>query len=185
MNQSKRAPKTLRAYFGHKALIVAIVLVIGLIAMLMSMKISNCSVLVGDAMSARADYLLTGSQESEEALDRFFTQEYIQSGALKEDRAKYENYNISNYIDLPSVEWIWVWPWSSNASVRVHDKVVSISGSPIEDELTDENGNPVSVAPVPPAWPTGDYAVRVKNVGGRWLIDEIVLLELDKKAAEK
>ena len=82
----KAAQKSLLSYFGRRTLIVCIVILIGLIAMTMSMKISNCSVLVGDAMSARADYILTGTQESKDALSRFFTQEYLASGAIEEER---------------------------------------------------------------------------------------------------
>ena len=42
----KAAQKSLLSYFGRRTLIVCIVILIGLIAMTMSMKISNCSVLV-------------------------------------------------------------------------------------------------------------------------------------------
>ena len=162
---------------------MCIVILIGLIAMTMSMKISNCSVLVGDAMSARADYILTGTQESKDALSRFFTQEYLASGAIEEERHRYDSYNISNYIDLPSTGWIWVWPWSSSASVRVYDKVTSIMGVAITDGETNENGDTTAVAPTPPRWQTGTYSVRVKRVHGQWLVDSIKLIKLDEQEA--
>ena len=179
----KAAQKSLLSYFGRRTLIVCIVILIGLIAMTMSMKISNCSVLVGDAMSARADYILTGTQESKDALSRFFTQEYLASGAIEEERNRYDSYNISNYIDLPSTGWIWVWPWSSSASVRVYDKVTSIMGVAITDGETNENGDTTAVAPTPPRWQTGTYSVRVKRVHGQWLVDSIKLIKLDEQEA--
>ena len=163
--------RSLLNYFGRRAIIVCIVLLIGLLAMITVMKISSCMVLAGEAMEVRAEYILTYSQNSRGRMESYFSDEYIASEELAAERARYEDYDIARYSENPKVTWIWVWPWSNTATVRVHDEVKNIAGQQLETADTKTKGIP--------QWQTGSYTLKMKKIEGTWLITEVKAGKLD------
>ncbi|MDL2224900.1 hypothetical protein LJC20_01655 [Eubacteriales bacterium OttesenSCG-928-M02] len=173
-------PRSMLTYFGKRFVIFCLMLALGIVAMIMAMKITNCTVLVGDAMAARAEYVLSDSQESRENLARFFTQSFIGGEFLEQEKNKYQYYNINNYGQTTKVTWVWVWPWSNRATLRVENRVKNIAGELIsEGGLEGEEALPEGLSKRPPAWENGIYSVKVRNENGRWLVESVTPIKIE------
>lgn len=171
--QKDRPQRGYRQYFARKAAIVFGVLLLCLLIFLTVSQIASAMVVAGEAMTTRAKYALSTEQLEQEDLENYFTLEFIESGKLLEYQNRYRSFSISTFNQSTNVSWVWTWPWSRQASVKVSERVVGISGTASEDEEGE-------TAAIPP-WTNGIYSLKMKKVGGAWLIDDIVYMGEDPK----
>jgi len=165
-------PQTLRKFFKQRAIIALIVIVICAMVFVYAMQITSVLVFSDEAMRARAQYAIgtDTTMMSDSYLERFFSDEYLNSGELQKLRATYEGITVTSYMQLASNQWVWTWPWGGTAYVKVHDKVSGIVG----DVTDDERGlNEI------PAWPSGVYAMTLKKRNGVWHVEHMELISVD------
>lgn len=165
-------PQSLKSFFRRRAIAVLIVFLICVLIFVYAMQITSVVVLADSAMRTRVEYAIgaDSTMQSESYLSRFFSQDYIDTGALKALQDSYEDCTITSHIQLSSVQWVWTWPWGGSAYVKIHDSVNKLTG----DVLSDTTGT----QPLP-QWPSGVYGLTLKKRGGVWLITDMQLISLD------
>lgn len=152
-------------YVLRTLLIITLVVVLCLAAFITAMHTSNIYILVTEGLEKRADVILKGGDIS--GMSEYFTQEFIaQDSALYS--GEYDGFTITNYIYNISVKRILVMPWSGSTSVRVYDRMLTLSGAANEDM---PEGSAL------PAWTPALYSVRLKKIDGRWFISDLRLIE--------
>lgn len=130
-------------------------------------RLSNLYILATEGMSLRADAIL-GETVEQDAL-----REYFMLICLNEDSAltagTYAPYTVSDHDYDLSIEKISVLPWASTASVTAVETVNVKGGLTSSDDTAHD--------PVIPAWQTVRYRIDFVNVGTRWYISSLTVLD--------
>lgn len=153
----------------HVVVIIVVVLLC-LLAFHTARRVTNCTVMATEAMSARLNYAMGLRKIDDKALKRFFTEDMIKKGELTKLADKYRDFKISGYNDSTSVKWIWSWPGSDTAHVRVTEKVKTIEGEPTANSDNED-------AEIP-EWGNAVYLVTLERIDNKWLVDNIELEEV-------
>lgn len=162
-------------YVLRTLLIIVTLVVAALYVFVGAMHVSNIYILVSEGMEKRAACILEGGSVNE--LTEYFTEEFVAKDAALYD-GEYSGYTISNFIYKLDVNRLMVLPWDKTASVRVTERMLSLSGKPKPDEELPEDA-------APPAWTPVRYSVKLRRVEGRWYIADIILLETNPEAEAK
>lgn len=178
MNKQTQETLSKRNYFARKWLIVMAVIIILLVIFVIAMQIMNGIVLTGEAMSARANYVLAPSQDDQTTAQQYFTDGYI-DGKLQELRSVYEPYTVNNFVHTAKVKWAFAWPWSVTMTARVEENVRNLSGELVSAEDVVE-GTEGGLEETPPAWENGVYKVTMVKVNGKWKVSNIKLISRAK-----
>ena len=131
-----------------------------------AMYISNMYIIVTEGMELRADTILKNGGASE--LSQHFTEDFIAQDPLLNGRP-YQSYLIENYDYRYEIKGVSVLPWASSGSITYEERIPSISGSPVSEDVTEPM----------PAWTPMIYRVNLKKIEGRWLIDSLTVIERD------
>ena len=158
-------------YLLRTLLVIALIVVLCLIAFVTAMHISNIYILVTEGLELRAGYILQGGEIA--PLTEYFTENFIaQDPALY--AGTYSSFNVTNFIYKIEVKSLLTLPGDSTATVKVYEKMLSVSGSPMEG--TDPEAQL-------PQWMPATYNVKLKKIKGRWYISDMILLK--QNPAEK
>lgn len=171
-NQYTVARKSI--WYVLRTLLVGVALVVAALYMFIgAMHVSNIYVLVTEGMEKRAACILENGSVNE--LTEYFTEEFVARDAALYDGA-YHDYTITNFIYKLDVDSLMVLPWDTSASMKVRERMLSLSGTPHEGVDADSK---------PPAWAPVRYSVKLKRIHERWYISDIILLEKNPAEAVK
>lgn len=153
-------------------LLVAL-LVVGLFvgAFFSSMKTSNIYFLLNDALKARLDIILLGTEVEEKS--RFFSYDYLNNAEYSNMRSKYSLYKITNYGHKYEYSNLFVWPWQKRKTVTVKEAVYAINGEFDTSQMTKAEAMALDVYNIP-QWQASVYKVKLVYEDGTWLIDAVV-----------
>ena len=152
-------------YVLRTLLVITLVVVLCLAAFITAMHTSNIYILVTEGLEKRAEVILQNGDVA--SMAEYFTEDFIaQDSALYS--GTYDGFTVSNYIYNVTVKRILVLPWDGSTTVRVYDKMLTMSGSANED--APEGG-------ALPAWTPALYSVRLKKIQGRWYISDLRIVE--------
>ncbi len=152
-------------YLLRTLLAIALIVVLCLAAFVAAMNISSVYILVTEGLELRAKYILQGGEIS--SLTEYFTEGFIaQDPALY--AGTYSDFSVTNFIYKIEVKSILALPGDSSATVKVYEKLLSVSGSPIEG--TDQEAQL-------PRWIPATYNVKLKKIKDRWYISDMILLK--------
>ena len=140
-------------YLLRTLLVIALIVVLCLTAFVTAMHISNIYILVTEGLELRAGYILQGPA--------------LYAGT-------YSSFNVTNFIYKIEVKSLLTLPGDSTATVKVYEKMLSVSGSPMEG--TDPEAQL-------PQWIPATYNVKLRKIKGRWYISDMILLK--QNPAEK
>ena len=116
-------------YLLRTLLVIALIVVLCLTAFVTAMHISNIYILVTEGLELRAGYILQGGEIA--PLTEYFTENFIaQDPALY--AGTYSSFNVTNFIYKIEVKSLLTLPGDSTATVKVYEKMLSVSGSPME-----------------------------------------------------
>lgn len=130
------------------------------------MYISNMYSIVTEGMKLRAETVLENGPVSD--LKQYFTEDFLNSDALL-NSAVYQDYSIDTYEYRYTIKGISVMPWSKSGTVTYIERIPTIAGSPKSDDIA----QPL------PRWTSMLYKIRLKKVEGRWLISELMVVEVE------
>lgn len=153
----------LLSYILTRLTALAVIAILIILAIFIGFDWANINVIVNEALTERAEVILTKQQTTE--LNKYFTQEYLDRDPLL-SRNPYENYDISSYDHRIKIKKLWVWPWQDKTKVVVEEIISRIEGSSNNDEESEET--------VIPAWESGEKII-VMEKEGRWRIENIIL----------
>lgn len=151
-------------YLLRTLLSVVLVIVLCLGVFVTAMHISSLYILVTEGLELRAQYILQGGDIN--TLTEYFTQDFVAKDPALYDE-EYGDFKVTNFIYKIEIKNLFVLPWYKNATVKVYEKLLSISGSPNE-------GAPEGITM--PEWPAAVYNVKLTKVDGRWYINDMLLL---------
>lgn len=129
-----------------------------------AMYISNMYIIVTEGMELRAEIILKNGGKAE--LAQHFTESFIDLDPLLNE-FPYGNYLVDNFDYRYEIKGVSVLPWASSGSITYEERIPSISGVPVSDDVTEPM----------PAWEPMLYRVNLKRIDGRWLIDSLTVLE--------
>lgn len=152
-------------YLLRTLLVIALVVVLCLTAFVTAMNISNIYILVTEGLELRAGYILQGGELA--PLTEYFTENFIAQDPALYDGA-YAGFNVTNFIYKIEVKSLITIPGNSTATVKVYEKLLSLSGSPLE------GADPEAQLP---QWTPATYNVKLRRTDGRWYISDMILLE--------
>ena len=171
-NQYSVARKSI--WYVLRTLLVIVALVVAaLYVFIGAMHVSNIYILVSEGMEKRAACILEGGSVNE--LTEYFTEDFVAKDAALYDGA-YSGFTITNFIYMLDVSSLMVLPWDTSASMKVTERMLSLSGTPNDGTPEDEK---------PPAWTPMRYSVKLKRIDERWYISDIILLEENPAQAVK
>jgi hypothetical protein len=163
-------------FFWIKLLFVVLVVVaIAGSAFFIAMDVTNIALMSGDALKARADYVILGDLYEGQELNKFFTDEFLSRDELIQD-SPYTYYAVTDYEQKVQRSWIWCWPWQNKVSFTITQHVYELKGDLKAEHKTEEQiekGQQVA----PPAWKDSVYTIRCERIDDRWLITDIVFVE--------
>ena len=151
-------------YLLRTMLSVALVIVLCLGVFVTAMHISNLYILVTEGLELRAEYVLQGGELT--ALTEYFTEDFVSKDPALYNGAD-DNFKVTNFIYKIEIKNLFVLPWHKNATVKVYEKLLSVSASPNE-------GAPEGITF--PEWPAAVYNVKLTKAEGRWYISDMLLL---------
>ncbi|NCB31808.1 MAG: hypothetical protein EOM66_10430 [Clostridia bacterium] len=171
-NQYTVARKSI--WFVLRTLLIIVALIVAaLYVFIGAMHVSNIYILVSEGMEKRAECILEGGSVNE--LTEYFTQDFVsKDAALYNDR--YVNYTVTNFIYKLDVNSLLVLPWDTSASMKVTERLLSLSGTPNEGLPEDAKL---------PAWTPARYSVKLRRMNGRWYISDMILLQENPAEAPK
>ncbi len=164
--------KLKRAIFYILTRLTAVIVVVGIVIgfFFSSMKTSNVYFLLNDALKARLDIILLGSDIEDNS--RFFSYNYMQSQEYEPLKENYSLYIISNYGHKLSYSNLFVWPWQRTKTVTVREAVFAINGELDTTKISKADAMAHDVYNIP-AWNDSVYKVKLIYENGAWLIDSI------------
>lgn len=151
-------------YVLRMVLIVSLLLGLAFAVFTEGMYISNIFIIVTEGMELRAKAVL--DNDSTNDLKQYFTEEFIASDELLNSGA-YQDYAVESFDYRYDIKGFRVLPWGKTATVTYIERIPTINGTPIQDEVT---------APMP-AWVSIRYKVHLAKVEGSWLITGLTVLE--------
>lgn len=164
-------------YFIQKVVAVVAVLLVCLIGFFIAQRRTSCSVMAGEAMTARINYAFQKKSVSKEALSRYFTKRMIDSGELDKLKETYKDFSISDYNESSTVLKVSSYLFGS-ATVRMEETVAGVSGVAKTQTSSDTE-------PKIPDWQNGEYKIVLKREKGKWLVDKITLTKEAEKEVKK
>lgn len=167
-----RAAKRGVWFFMRTILLVVAFCVLCYGAFTMAMDAANLYILATEGMQLRAECVLQDGPDEE--LKAYFTEAYLSRDSLLSG-TRYDDYTVSSYDYRISVESITAWPWFSTGTMVITERMASLNGT-ILDEKKPENPPEGATYP-PPEWESGRYRLHFINANGRWLIQQVELLE--------
>lgn len=157
-------------YVTRLILVGVLILALGWFVFMVGYNASNLYVLASEGLNLRAACVLQNGSLVE--LTEYFTQDFLANDTILY-QSTYDDYTVTDYLYKLSVERVSVWPWSTEAELRVVERV-DLTGSINKDVLA-ENETAADY-PLPP-WEAGRYDINFVKSGGRWYISELTLLE--------
>lgn len=145
-------------------LIVSLILGIGFAVFTEGMYISNMFIVVTEGMSLRAETILKNGASSD--ISQYFTQEFLDSDEQLLS-GTYLDYSVDSYDYRYSIKGFKVLPWAKSGSVEYVERIPTIVGSPVSEEVQG------SV----PLWVPMRYRVNLVKEEGRWLISSLAVIE--------
>lgn len=145
-------------------LIISAVLGLAYAVFTEAMYISNMFIVTTEGMEQRADTVLENGSISE--LKQYFTDGFLEHDELLNSGA-YLDYAVDSYDYRYDIKGISVMPWSKTGTVTYIERIPTIRGSAVSDEVQ---------GPVTP-WIPMHYKVNLVKIEGRWLIDSLVVVE--------
>ncbi len=157
-------------FFASKLVIFSLIVSVLVLAFYMAMNASNIYILLSDGMKARTNVILT--RENPEYLNNFFRADFLESDEALliglSAQSPYINYNITDFEDSMTMEWIWSWPWEDTAQATIVYRVPVIRGSVVSGKSALVSNGTLSSSP--PAWQGGRYQMTLYRVNGQWKI---------------
>lgn len=153
-------------YVLRAVLIVSLLLGVAFAVFTEGMYISNMYIIVTEGMELRADAVLKNGSASE--LSQYFTEDFLATDELLNSGA-YGSYAVDSYDYRYTIKGVSVMPWSKTGTVTYIERIPTIVGTPISDDVT----QPL------PRWTAMRYKIRLVKVEGSWLISELKVLEVD------
>ncbi len=167
---NEKAKRGLIYIVSRLALVVAVVgIIVG--AFFSSMKMSNIYFLLNDALKARLDIILLGSDIEDN--QRFFSYNYLQNAEYQDAKENYGIYIITNYGHKLSYGHMFVFPWQTKKTVTVREAVFAINGELDTAQMSKADAMAHGVYNVP-EWSNSVYKVKLVLVDGSWQIDSII-----------
>jgi hypothetical protein len=154
------------------SVLLAVLLVCSAVFFL-SMNTTNNFVLAQDGMKARAQAVLTPSDEIN--LYSYFSVDFVQNEPIFHG-STYMPYTIRTFNQKVSIKSIWCWPWEDTATAIVQDVITYIDGEMSSEYMTQEQREQKVKIP-PPAWQNGVYKLTFRRIEGSWKIDSVELIE--------
>ena len=98
--------KDLKSFFRRRAIKILIVFLICMFVMFTAIQVTSAMVLAGEAMTARMEHVLGVADDmSDEYMQRFFTDRYLQSQEFMQLKERYDGYTVSSYIGSDDIKW--------------------------------------------------------------------------------
>ncbi|MBR4905368.1 MAG: hypothetical protein IKZ44_00760 [Clostridia bacterium] len=159
-------------YFMRAILVVLVIGALCILAFMSGARISNAYILVNEGMSARADCMLKNGEENE--LTSYFSLACIDSDSdeRSNNAAPYAAMTVSSYEYSLKIGSLHVFPWQIGTYVDVVEQIRNVKGV-----FSAESGGSGSV----PDWTPRKYRLHLGKAEGRWLIEQVELLELNPK----
>ena len=151
-------------YVLRTVLIISLLLGLAFAVFTEGMYISNMFIIVTEGMELRANAVL--ENDSTNDLRQYFSQEFIDSDELLNSGA-YQDYAIESFDYRYSIKGFRVLPWGKTGTVTYTERIPTIIGTPIQDD----------VAGPLPQWESVKYKVQLTKVDGSWLISGLIVLE--------
>ena len=158
-------------YVLRTLLILVGIAVLCLTVFVTAMHVSSIYILVAEGLEQRAGVILQAGAVEE--LTEYFTEDFVALDAALY-AGKYDDFTVTSFIYKLNVNSLFVLPWDSSATVRVTEKMLSITGTP--------NDNVPADAALP-AWTPAKYAIKLRKISGRWYISDMILLEENPEEA--
>lgn len=180
MREERHLMKYLRRFlwfFATRLMLITLIVALLVVGFYMAMNSSNIYVLLHDGLTERADTILSGKVSTQ--LNDYFEDSYLSSDAPLNEaiagNSVYANYRITGYDHSISLNWMWSWPWSESAQAEITETVYDIAGKPLPSAVDKVSSGELTKSP--PHWQGGRYRVQLIKRGGRWRINQIMLLE--------
>lgn len=151
-------------YVLRAVLIVSVLLALAYAVFTEALYVSNMYIITTEGMELRADVILKNGAVSD--LSQYFTEEFLQNDELLESRP-YSDFLVDNFDYRYEIKGFRVFPWSKSGTITYEERIPTIVGSPVSDEITD---------PIP-GWIPMVYKVELVKVEGRWLISGLEVVE--------
>lgn len=169
-----RGLRTARRSLAFIIRVIVLVLVgvlVCILAFFEAERLSNLYILSTEGMSLRCSAILGESVEQDTLRD------YFMLICLNNDEAltagTYSGYTVTDHDYELNIEKISVLPWAATASVTAVE-TVSLKGAAAGSDASDA---------VLPPWEPVRYRIDFVNVGSRWYISSLAVLEKDPEGA--
>ncbi|MBQ9832113.1 MAG: hypothetical protein IJO48_00085 [Clostridia bacterium] len=149
-------------------LVIAVIILLAYGFMIWAMHTSNLYVLATEGMELRAGCIVTNGSVVE--LAEHFSQDFIDNDDALYD-GKYKEFTVSAYDYRLTVESVSVMPWSNKASMKVVERMASMTGT--ANDESEENSARTALPP----YVTARYKIEFKKTDGRWYISGLKLIE--------
>lgn len=153
-------------YVLRAVLVVSLLLGLAFAVFTEGMYISNMFIVVTEGMALRAETILKNGSVSD--LSQYFAQEFLDS----DDQllsGEYLDYAVDSYDYRYSIKSISVLPWAKSGHVGYVERIPTIVGAPVSDDVTSGV----------PAWTPVRYRVNLVKIEGRWLISSLTVEEMN------
>lgn len=171
--EAKKGRKPARGilYVLSRIAILAVAVMIVVVAFYAAMNTMNVYMMAKDALSLRAEVVLTHDEEKVDSsqLKNYFTEEFLAADPVL-NGSSYSDFLITNYYQRANIHSSIIWPWQKEAKVPADDIITDISGHLAEQTETDDTTKP-------PEWQSGTYELSMVKVGDAWMIDGMELIE--------
>jgi len=158
-------------YVLTRLLIVAVVICLIVGAFFSCKKIANIYFVLNDALAARLDVILLGSDIEDKS--RYFSYNYLQNEEYASLRDNYTIYNITNYGHKFVYGNLFVFPWQTTKTITVKEAVFAINGELDTAQMSKADAMAYGVYNVP-EWSNSIYKVKLKLIDGTWQVDSII-----------
>lgn len=153
-------------YILKVIVIIAVIIAFCYAVFIEAVYVSNIFIIATEGMEMRADCIL--KNDSARKLAEHFSGDWLMvDEALKS--SKYDAFHVDSYIYNIKIKKLTVYPWSETAKLEIIENVSSISAKPYSE----------STASDIPKWESAKYGILMKKDKGRWIIDEIILIDAE------
>ena len=167
-------------FVARTLLIIVLIAALGWYVFTVAFNASNMYILATEGMQLRSECVLQDGPELE--LTEYFTAQFIEQDELLHS-GKYDDYNVNDYNYRLSVEGFSLNPWAERATLEVIERVDQLQGAIIADRIPEDA--PEGAEYPLPEWDAGRYKATFRKIGGRWYIDELILLEANPSMEPK
>lgn len=160
-------------YILSRLAIVVVAAAVVVVAFYAAMNTMNIRMVAKDALSLRAEVVLTHDEEKVDSsqLQNYFTERFL-TGDPVLNSSTYSEFQITNYYQRADIRPPVIWPWQTEAKVPADDIITEISGHLAAQ--TEEDGEDTTK---PPEWQSGTYELSMVKVDGVWMIDGMELVQ--------